>query len=941
MTLLIRHVPSGARPVVRGGICAMLTTVLMLLSGLAIASTQAIDGVRSDGVTYASLGGTVKDSAGTPVAGVRVQARNLSAAPETTISASGGFNFSLPAGIYNLVALPDSFAPWHKFVTLTSSGHTEAISLVSGPARGFTLSGTVKGGESGAAIQGANIEVRDRAFQYFVRKSTGAAGDFSFSVPAGDFALDISATGYNARRIETVINADMTGLDLRLVASALGSSISGNVMEVRQAGNVPAQDAMVVISGLHGFATQQKADGAGDYNIPVPSNGSFTVEVFNNSRLAKPKTVSSGATNVNFILPVDVDGPRAFAILVPSSNASVQNPVKFTGQVNDSDGGAARGRILVGQFLRINGGVGEYALRKSFGARGATDLSDSGPLALARTGDGNLSFSFDWDTWYNRGLFTDGSLTANASGTLDHWTWGDLGVPASFRVNAGAVAEPSVALFRKEPGAKDYSLDAVIVNRSGAAWLATKETQQLGQVAPAEIVELVSTSTGDLVGEQERPGAFLDLSRSVTMIPTPHCGRHSVIPIGADYGNNQANSASGLLVDNCPPVAAIQGPSTAKTGSQVTFDGSNSTDDTFIAGYAWKIDGPEKRNGTGMKFTPTPALNTQGNYDVTLTVTDGAGNSGTQTKTLVVSDQPDKNPPTAVAGPDQMVKVGIQFIIDGRKSTDDVGVVKHLWEWFFNGSKKGESAKAFDQIVLDTIGRYQFLLTVEDASANSDQDEMEVRVVNVIDSIPPRADAGGNRLVVQAGAAQCDTGKKHVETGEVRFDGTGSKDEGGSGIVRWTWRISGEGISDEWVNQTSFTHPFLVAGTFQVALEVEDAAFNTDSDAITVEVLAYDSEKDGKGDGLPDAWERIYFGGLQAGPTDDPDGDGTDNHGEMCGLTDPRLPESYSTPPGEGILGMLSLLMPIIVLAVGGAIIALVIRRLKRRGDGPEIPPAT
>jgi hypothetical protein len=47
------------------------------------------------------------------------------------------------------------------------------------------------------------------------------------------------------------------------------------------------------------------------------------------------------------------------------------------------------------------------------------------------------------------------------------------------------------------------------------------------------------------------------------------------------------------------------------------------------------------------------------------------------------------------------------------------------------------------------------------------------------------------------------------------------------------------------------------------------------------------SAEDLDADGLPDAWERKYFGGEQAAATDDPDGDGLSNLQEYQMGTDP------------------------------------------------------
>lgn len=59
----------------------------------------------------------------------------------------------------------------------------------------------------------------------------------------------------------------------------------------------------------------------------------------------------------------------------------------------------------------------------------------------------------------------------------------------------------------------------------------------------------------------------------------------------------------------------------------------------------------------------------------------------------------------------------------------------------------------------------------------------------------------------------------------------------------------------------------------------------------TATIVDDDSMADTDQDGLPDAWERFYFGSLQYGPLDDPDRDGRNNLQEYIAGTDPRLPD--------------------------------------------------
>jgi len=150
----------------------------------------------------------------------------------------------------------------------------------------------------------------------------------------------------------------------------------------------------------------------------------------------------------------------------------------------------------------------------------------------------------------------------------------------------------------------------------------------------------------------------------------------------------------------------------------------------------------------------------------------------------------------------------------------------------------------------------------------------------------------------------------------------------------------GDGLPDAWEIE-------FFGGIYQ------EAGDDYDGDGLTeyMEYMAgtdptdpYDPEvdEDSDNDDLMDVWELQYFGNLEEGPGDDPDNDGFDNFAEFNAGTDPtdptdHPPEIIYEPPPPSILPMLMIIVAsIILILVAVVAILFIIMVLKKKEKEKE-----
>jgi PKD repeat protein len=245
---------------------------------------------------------------------------------------------------------------------------------------------------------------------------------------------------------------------------------------------------------------------------------------------------------------------------------------------------------------------------------------------------------------------------------------------------------------------------------------------------------------------------------------------------------------------------------------QCTLDGSTSTDDVGIVRYAWNWG-----DGRSESHSSPTAKNTwaSGTYQVTLTVTDGAGLTNSVTKSVQVPTPATNQPPTAsitspANGASSVQGTSVSFA--GSGSDPENGALSGA-SLAWTSSRDGAigSGTSFSTTNL-SVGQHTITLTAKDAQNSAGS----AAVTIMITAAPPV-----NQAPVAKFTYSCATGFPH----QCMLDGSASTDD--HGVVRYAWlwgNGAGEGHSYPTAKNT-----WAASGTYQVTLTVTDGAGLTGS----------------------------------------------------------------------------------------------------------------
>ena len=287
--------------------------------------------------------------------------------------------------------------------------------------------------------------------------------------------------------------------------------------------------------------------------------------------------------------------------------------------------------------------------------------------------------------------------------------------------------------------------------------------------------------------------------------------------------NNATDSAGSIAVIaeqpvNQPPVSDPNGPYTGTVGASISFDGSGSSDpDGNVVDYSW--DFGDGNIGTGV--SPNHSYSIDGNYNVTLTVTDNTGDTDSATTTAsigAVNQPPVSDPNGPYSG-----TVGIPVDFDGSGSSDPDGSIAS-YSWDFGDGSTGSGVAPTHAYNAD--GSFTVSLTVTDDAGDTATATTTASIG--AGNLPPVADPNGPY-----------SGTVDIP---VAFDGSASNDPDGT-IVTYSWDFG----DDTTGSGATPSHVYSAAGTYNVTLEVTDDTGATDSAMTTALINSVDKVPDPTG----------------------------------------------------------------------------------------------
>jgi CSLREA domain-containing protein len=390
--------------------------------------------------------------------------------------------------------------------------------------------------------------------------------------------------------------------------------------------------------------------------------------------------------------------------------------------------------------------------------------------------------------------------------------------------------------------------DGKVDSAADTAQITALDLKPVADAGPDQNVEIGTAVTLDGRGSSDPEGAPLTYQWLLSSKPPGSAAQLTnalavnsglVVDVVGTYiaelvvNNGEADSSSDsvaitVIDSNTLPVADAGPDQDGLVDGIIILDGSGSLDaDGDALTYSWLLlsapSGSVAAISDASVVSPTITVDLKGEYELELTVNDGAEDSLSDTMIISIGN----TAPLADAGADQLVGPGDTATLDGSGSTDADGDAL-TYSWAVTGQPAGSIATLSEMnavmptLLIDELGTYTIELVVKDGVTDSLPDEVDLESVNVA----PVANAGSDQSVV--------VGQR------VQLDGSSSSDADGDELS-YSWIIidspegSGAVLSDASSAMTELDID--VFGNYTIQLVVNDGVEESEPDTMLLNTI--------------------------------------------------------------------------------------------------------
>ncbi len=278
-------------------------------------------------------------------------------------------------------------------------------------------------------------------------------------------------------------------------------------------------------------------------------------------------------------------------------------------------------------------------------------------------------------------------------------------------------------------------------------------------------------------------------------------------------GNFSLDTMTVTVNDITTPTAIAGINQTVDQNTNVTLNGTGSSDNVGIETYTWTFEDLGARELQGI--STWYVFDNAGVFIITLNVTDEAGNYDTDTVTITVNDTTD---PVAEAGADQEGDQGGTITLDGSASSDNVGISNYTWS-FFDGENRTLYGVSPNYTFNDP-GTFLVTLVIMDAAGNSNTDNLTVTV----------------RSLAEPKAVLNEIAQNLAINGSIVFNASLSEPGAGAAVVAYTWELERFGAAEWNGTGAEVEYTFPVWGIYEMSLAVTDSSNGTASTSVKIVV---------------------------------------------------------------------------------------------------------